>query len=560
MNVVRRRSLAAGITAVVLAVGVSWGAPPSADRVRILVRSLAGPVAAASAVEAVGGTVERHLPIIDGVAARVSADGVGRLATRHDLSIAPNETVTLSDHGEPSHQNDQNASVYTKEIWADALWAAGHDGDSVRVALIDTGVSPVPDLANRIAWVPAPTGNQGLVPCIDFSGEASCDDSYGHGTFIAGLIAGNGASSSGRYKGVAPGTQIVSIKIAGRDGSADVSKVLAAIQWVVSFADQLNIRVLNLSLGTNSRVSAAFDPLNFAVQRAWREGIVVVVSASNRGPQPGTISKPGDDPLVITVGAVDDRGTVDPRDDRLPDFSGRGPTVTDGLAKPDVVAPGGRVISLRSPGSFIEQRAPGGGIDDVYRRGSGTSMSAGIVSGAVALMLDAKPTWTPDRVKYALMSTAFRVASDDRMAVGRGLINVAAATWFAPEGLANQGVALLSDGLGALDGSRGDVFVTKPCAPGEHLLDPKCDRVHGERTAQGRRFDRRQYLEGDWSGSSWYESQWAEALLGSSWYGSSWYGPTWEGSSWYGSSWYGSSSPTFYGASVAGSSWYGAWD
>src|SRR5207245_1877202 len=128
----------------------------------------------------------------------------------------------------------------------------------------------------------------------------------------------------------------------------------AAIQWVVSFKDRYGIKVLNLSLGTDSTQTYRTDPLNYAVERAWDSGIVVVVSASNRGPGPATISKPGDDPLVITVGAVDDRGTPGLGDDELPNFSSHGPTAADGLAKPDLVAPGGHIVSLRAPGSAID--------------------------------------------------------------------------------------------------------------------------------------------------------------------------------------------------------------
>src|SRR5438876_1038386 len=188
-------------------------------------------------------------------------------------------------------------------------------------------------------------------PCENLSGESSCNDSYGHGTFIAGIIAGNGTSSNGAYKGIAPAAKLVSVKVAGADGSADVSNVLAAIQWVVSFKDRYGIKVLNLSLGTDSTQSYRVDPLNYAVERAWDAGIVVVVSASNRGPAAGTISKPGDDPLVVTVGAVDDMGTPGLGDDQLPNFSSHGPTAADGLAKPDLAAPGAHIVSLRAPGS-----------------------------------------------------------------------------------------------------------------------------------------------------------------------------------------------------------------
>jgi serine protease AprX len=390
---------------------------------------------------------------------------------------------------------------------------------------------------------------------VNLSGENSCDDSYGHGTFMAGLIAGSGAASGGEYRGVAPGSQIVSVKIAGRDGSADVSKVLAAIQWVVSFKDQLGIRVLNLSLGTPSKADYRHDPLNFAVERAWRSGLVVVVSASNRGPDPRTISKPADDPLVLTVSAVDDRETPASSDDRVPLFSGRGPTA-DGRPKPDLAAPGGRVISLRSPGSFVEDHAPGGFPNPVYRRGSGTSMSAAITSGAAALVLQANPGWTPDRAKFAFLVTAAKVADRDPMAVGAGIVDVYAAARKAPTGLANQGV-VLSDGVGSLDDSRAELRVSLNCSTTDELPGGQCASLHGEFTAAGHDFQAAAFREGEWTGASWQDSQWG----GASWQGTSWQGASWQGASWQGASWQGASwQSTFYGQPVDGSAWYGAWD
>jgi serine protease AprX len=158
---------------------------------------------------------------------------------------------------------------------------------------------------------------------------------------MAGLVAGNGASGAGGATGTAPEARVLSVKVAGADGAADVSTVLAGLQWVVSFRERYGIDVLNLSLGTDSTQSWQDDPLNYAVERAWDAGIVVVVAAANTGPAPGTIAKPGDDPWVVTVGAVDGQGTPGVGDDRVPDFSSRGPT-RDGVAKPDVVAPGAR--------------------------------------------------------------------------------------------------------------------------------------------------------------------------------------------------------------------------
>ncbi len=540
------------------AVGVAAPPPAAARTAAVVVQTTGDTARVAGAVRRAGGTVTLDLPVVRGFAARVpetALTGLRRLPGVRAITLDDHVQVAADASGTVNPQTVD--SVYVRETNADRLHDEGLDGEGVRIALVDTGVSPVGDLAGRLVPVRDPVSGTSQVACINFSGEAGCSDSYGHGTFLAGLIAGSGAASAGAYAGIAPGAGIVSIKIAGRDGSADVSKVLAAIQWVVSFREEYGIRVLNLSLGTDSRVSYRFDPLNFAVERAWQSGLVVAVAASNRGPDPGTISKPGDDPLVVTVGAVDDRESPGIDDDRLPRFSGRGPTPTDGLAKPDLVAPGGKVVSLRAPGSHVEQSTPPGVLAGTpYRRGSGTSMSTAIVSGAAALLLQAHPTWVPDRVKFALTATARKVAERDPAGVGAGLVDVYAATRTAPAGLANQGITALSNAVGSLDGSRGSVLVTGRCGLGEQIVDPQCMVVHGNETAQGVAYDRDDYVASAWDGSSWYDSQWA----GSSWYGSSWYGSSWYGSSWYGSSWYGSMDETGYGATVSGSSWYGAWD
>jgi serine protease AprX len=423
-------------------------------------------------------------------------------------------------------------AVYPAVIGATDL-PRGIDGSGVTVAVIDTGVAAVPDLAGR------------LVGGVDLSGENDpFHDSYGHGTFVAGLIAGNGTSSKGAYRGVAPKTNIVSVKIAGADGSADVSQVLAALQWVVSFKDQFHIRVVNLSLGTDSTQKYQRSLLNYAVERAWDAGIVVVVSAGNLGPASGTVTKPGDDPLVITAGAVDDAGTVGRSDDSMPGFSGVGPTV-DGFDKPDLVAPGRSVISLRAPGSTIDTQFPTGRVGDAYFKGSGTSFAAAVTSGAAADLLDAQPQLTPDQVKSRFMRTAVPSPSATPNVTGAGSLDVRGAVAATGPDTSQAGIPRAL-GSGALAADRGSYIVTVTPRSGWTTL------LGSDQTSQNQLLDRTAVF-GPWTGSSWYGSSW----YGSSWYGSSWYGSSWYGSSWYGSSWYGSS---WYGSSWYGSSWYAvAW-
>lgn len=495
-------------------------------------------------IERLGGTVTRELPIVDGFSAVVPS------SSADDLSELPGaRAVTLNGPVQmqgASTDASKLKSVYPKAVRATKMWSSGYTGAGVTVALIDTGVADVADISGRVLPVYDDVTGQ-WSPCVNLTGESHCGDSYGHGTFMAGIIAGNGASSGGKWKGVAPDANLVSIKIAGYDGSADVSTLLAAIQWTVSFKDRYNIRILNLSLGTNGRGSYKSDPLNYAVQRAWASGVAVVVSASNRGPDNYTISKPGDDPWVITVGAIDDMGTVGYGDDQIPNFSSRGPTASDGLMKPDLVAPGGHIVSLRAPGSAIDTQFPNY-IDDHYRKGSGTSMSAAVVSGSIATMLEAKPGMSPNRVKFALMSTAKNAASNDLTAVGMGIPDVYAATFEAPLGEAN---ALLerSSGLGDLDTSRGEVRV--------QASDPELTIVNGLLTLQLLLFDPLTYTGTGWDATSWYASSW----YATSWYASSWYASSWYSNNFSASSWYGEiNASSWYGNEWYASSWYGAWE
>jgi serine protease AprX len=549
----RRRTLVVAALAVLLLATGLGAVPPGtaaqpgmAGPVRVIVqKTTAADPAPELAVRRLGGQVTRALPIVGGFAATMPAAAVAELARLAGVrSVTPDGKARVQGAAAATTIR----SVYPRVVRADAAWKRGITGRGITVAVLDTGVASVPDLAGRL--VPVHNDLTGRTePCKNLSGELDCNDRYGHGTFIAGLVAGNGTSSGGRWKGVAPGASILSVKAAGADGSADVSNILAAIQWVVSFKDQYNIRVLNLSLGTDSTQDWRTDPLNYAVERAWAAGMTVVVAASNKGPAAGTITKPADDPWVVTVGATDDRGTVSVSDDRLPDFSGRGPTA-HGLAKPDLVAPGAHVVSLRAPGSTIDTQFPNY-VDGSYRQGSGTSMATGVVSGAVALMLQANPGFSPDRVKHALVATARDAASADPLAVGAGVVDASAAAFSAPAGVANQGLAR-SNGQGSLGQSRGTVQVQLDDPLGT-VLGPT---LGATLTAQLLLWNPGGYTGVPWVPSSWYLSTWEIHR----WNRVSWYGNDWSGRKWHGSSWYGQEDSESYGSPLAGSAWYGAWE
>ena len=537
-----------GMLVVALAAGVPAGEAPASTPVQVIVQKWwAADRGPELAVQRLGGRVTRALPIVAGFAATLPG---GRAVT--DLAGVPGVRAVTPDREvrvQGMATGGQIRSVYPKVVRADDAWRNGVTGQGITVAVVDTGIAAVPDLAGRIVQVPDGLGPP--KPCKNLSGELNCDDAYGHGTFVAGVIAGNGASSGGRWKGVAPAARVLSVKIAGANGAADVSNVLAAIQWVVSFKDNYGIRVLNLSLGTDSTQTYRTDPFNYAVERAWDAGIAVVVSAGNQGPNPGTIAKPADDPWVITVGATDDRGTRTLGDDRLPDFTGRGATAADGLPKPDVAAPGAHVISLRAPGSTVDSTYPWY-VDGSYRRGSGTSMATGVVSGAVALLLQANPTATPNRVKFALAATARDAASDDPLAVGAGVVDAYRAAFSAPPGEANQGLDR-STGMGGLGSSRGSVQTQ-----GDNPAGTVLGSVFGATlTAQLLLWNPGVYVNADWRPADWYLSVWAVFRF----YRLGWYESDWPGSRWHGSSWYGQQDDSeTYGSTLPGSAWYGAWE
>jgi serine protease AprX len=524
-----QQRLALAVAALVLAAvpggAMASAAAPEAARASVIVQA-AHVGAARAAVEAAGGEVTRDLSIVDGVAAEVPVAGLAALEAQPGVSVSNDGPVHVQANPSPLHAA---SAVYPKVVGAERLWSEGVDGTGVTVAVVDTGVKPVADLAGRV------------IGGVDFSSDDNpYDDGFGHGTFIAGLIAGNGASSNGAYKGVAPNANIVSIKIASRNGASDVSHVLAGIQWAVSFKDTYGIRVINLSLGTDSTQSYYLSPLNGAVERAWDAGIVVTVSSSNRGPGAGTITKPGDDPLVVTVGALDDRGTPGRGDDVMAGYSGEGPTAANGLVKPDLVASGRSVIGLRVPGSKIDDAYPGSRVGTGYFKGSGTSFSTGVTSGAVALLLQREPGLTPDQVKARLLGTAAPGPVGNPHVDGRGSLDAYAAAHAGTFDSANQGV-VRSLGTGSIQADRGSLGVQIQTGwvlnPILGLLLPVFQVLNSDITAQNQVFDAVEYMTSEWNGNSWYGNSW----YGNSWYGNSWYGNSWYGNSWYGNSWYGNS-------------------
>lgn len=495
---------------------------------------------AARAVERAGGQVGTPLPLVDGFVAEVPPASVTAVANDPAVrAITPDRPVHFE---ELSYDATTTASNFTKTSGATTAWSQGNLGQGVGVAVIDTGVSDMPDFDGRLVHGP------------DLSGEGRVVDTYGHGTVMAGIVGGSGADSAanpaGKYAGVAPKSTVIAVKAAGRNGAADVSTMLQAMHWVAAYKDQFNIRVLNLSWGTKSTQDPAVDPLNYAVQRLWSLGIVVVTAAGNSGPQAGTVTKPGDDPVVLTVGSYDDKQNQTPGDDSISAWSSRGPTAQN-LTKPDVVAPGRTLVASRSYGSDVEIENPKALVAPSYIKGSGTSEAAAVVSGLAALLIAARPELTPDQVKAIIKGTASPIAGFAATAQGAGRVQLANA--LAAPAPTSAAQPLTANGLGSLEGSRGGMNVSADCRQ-----DGTQDLIRGEMDVRCEAWDGSAWTGSAWTGSAWTGSAWTgSAWTGSAWTGSAWTGGTWTGSAWTGSAWTGSA---WTGSAWTGSAWTGsAW-
>jgi serine protease AprX len=518
--------------------------PSSAAKVQVVVREATDAGSNPErAVTAVGGTVLRHLDVIDGFTASVPSDRLDTLrATAGVVSVSEDAGLSLSnaDVANSAAQAGSLSTIANRVTGASALWDSGATGKGVDVALVDSGVVPVAGLAGsgKIVYGPDLTEESGT--------QTSNLDTYGHGTHMAGIIAGNdGASSySGNtsdFVGMAPDSRIVSIKIADAKGQTDVSQAIAAIDWVIEnkAKNGLNIRVMNMSFGTDSTQAYLYDPLAYAAEQAWKAGIVVVVAVGNDGSSVLRVNNPASDPYVIAVGSDTANGTADVSDDTISSFSNTG----NGTRNPDVVAPGDHVVSLRDPGSYLDSTYPDARIGTTLFRGSGTSQAAAVVSGAAALLISQRPDLTPDQVKALLTGTAVTVPGAATAAQGSGLINLAAAKAAPTPTDAVQNFQL-SVGTGSLELARGSVHVS---------VNGK--KITGEVDVRGRAFNSASVAAGikahtNWSGLSWSGLSWS----GLSWSGLSWSGLSWSGLSWSGLSWSGLS---WSGLSWSGLSWSG---
>jgi serine protease AprX len=424
------------------------------DRVRVIVQ------ADTSGLRSVRGRLPRAL--------RRELEG----ATALDLTRAELETLARDSsivHISKDLTVAADMAVTNKVTRADSVWQGtsglllgiggtpGYQGAGIGVAVIDSGIAPHSALGSRVvARVNLVSSEPGVT-----------GDPFGHGTHVAGMIGGAGSAASRVTSafngGSAPAVKFIDVRVLGRTGTGYTSDVLAGIDWAIANRSKYGIRIINLSLGHPVAEPAATDPLCIAVERAVNAGLVVVTSAGNYGvtstgaPVLGGITSPGNSPAAITVGAIDTKGTSDRSDDAIAPYSSRGPTRFDFAVKPDVVAPGTRIVSLESAGSYLASTYPqwhvAGSGTNAYLRLSGSSMATAVVSGGVALLLNAQPSLSPGQVKIVLQSGARFIPSAGLIAGGTGSVDFAQSLKISQQGLVMSLLSTVQNLLGLSSGA-----------------------------------------------------------------------------------------------------------
>jgi serine protease AprX len=434
------------------------------DRVRVIVQT--GAAAAKSFTAAVtnsGGKVSKSYKNLPVVALELPARAVAGMASRSDVKyLSLDKNVTVTGHLETTTGTDQ------------ARTSAGGgpvqiDGSGIGIAILDSGIDP-----SHHAFLDAGMQSR-IVASVDFTGEGRTDDPYGHGTHVAAVAAGNSHVSGGAYTGIAPAARLINVRVLGAQGQGSIADALAGIDWCISNKDAYNIRVLNMSFGAVAVDSYVNDPLCLAVRQAFNAGLVVCVASGNLGKDEngnkiyGAVHSPGVEPSAITVGATNTFGTDARSDDVVASYSSRGPTRGyytdenevrhyDNLIKPDLVAPGNKIIEAESPGNYIVTSNPGLDANvstnaaHAMMRMSGTSMATPVVAGAAALLLQRNPALTPNLAKALLQYTAQPIQGANNFEQGAGQLNVEGAIRLA--GLIRTDLSSLSLGDPLLSGAQ----------------------------------------------------------------------------------------------------------
>jgi serine protease AprX len=441
------------------------------------------------------GNVGRQFAFVDAVTAELTGAQVVALSGLDGvLSITPDSTV--------ARDGVASGTMWQDSTGISSLWGLPSP-QAPTIAVVDSGIdNSSPAFGGRIA------GQFNFA-----SGTTESMDRNGHGTMVAGIAVG----SSTAYPGAAPNANVVSLRVVDDHGFAYVSDVIAAANWIYENASTYNIKVANFSLSSSSPAPAFADPLDAAVRRLWLNGIVVVASSGNNGPQPMAYS-PGSDPFVITVGAVDINDTLSPADDFNAPWSSFGYTA-DGFAKPEVAAPGRYMIAPTPMDGYLATQAPSRVVAPGYMWMSGTSFAAPVVSGLAAQILARHPTWTPDQVKGAVMVTARNAPLADPMSLGIGVVTAAAASVTNPPN-PNEGL---------------DAFVTTS-SNGERTFDPGGWQDAVETDAS---WTNASWTNASWTNASWTNASWTNA----SWTNTAYADASWTNASWTNASWTNGSNP-----------------
>jgi serine protease AprX len=474
-----------------------------------------------------GASTLRRAAVRLGSASALAAVVVGSTVTAAHAAVDPGLGYDpVTDKG----------SLYnvSEVVGAHQAYRQGITGKGIGVALIDTGVAAVPGLTS---------GNVVNGPDLSFDSQRpglAHVDGFGHGTHLASIIAGRDAAGSPssyldatHFTGVAPDATLVNVKVGAANGAVDITQVIAGIDWVVEHAQDpgMNIRVINLSYGTDGTQSSTVDPLAYAVENAWKHGILVVVAGGNDGQADKTLANPALDPHLLAVGAMDDNGTVTSSDDTVPGWSTRGNT----LRHVDVVAPGASVLGLRVPGGTADSDNPQARVGGRFAKASGTSQAAAVVSGEAALILQQSPWMTPDQVKQAVMGTASGIASTVPILGGNGLVDLRSILRNPLGAVLNTVTGLLGgllqygwgSGTGSLESARGDI----------HVVDGTSE-LAGERDVYGLPWNGSAWARATSGRSVWSYGTWrGEQLAGPSWLNGAWPTAAWSGTNWGGLSW-----------------------
>ncbi len=515
-------------------------------------------------VEAVGGRVLAVQTALRTAVVTLPTSMVGAVAGLAGVvAVVPDQQVRTASLGFAPSSHSGSMTNVTRLTGAQGLWRSGITGAGVDVALIDSGVAPVPALRDAAKVV--------VGPDLSFESQDPAHrfvDTYGHGTHMGGIIAGREiAKASGStyaanttdFFGMAPDSRLVQLKVADHDGAVDVSQVIAAVDWVVQNKNSngMNIRVLNLSFGTMSPQNPLSDPLSWAAEVAWKSGIVVVAAAGNEGATTPGLANPAYNPFVLAVGAADTKGTDSTSDDTVPAFSAKqgGNWGSRGI---DVVAPGVGIIAPGVPGSHLFTSYPGAVVGNNFLRGSGTSQAAAVVSGGVALLLQQRPGLSPDAVKQALKATARVLPNQPTTAQGSGEINLTSAATFSPSNFTQTWQA--GNGSGSLESSRNGFNLTMDGVPLRGEIDIFGGQWNSAAMASAAA-NRTAWGPGGWFNNVQWNSGSFQAdttsLAGKTWSGKTWTGKTWTGKTWSGKTWTGKtwSSAVWSGAGWSSASW-----